>query len=345
MKQNYETGRILSLSSSCLTRGSTKQQCRMDTGIKCQYDRRIEYGRSMVEMLGTLAIIGVLSVGGIMGYSYGMDLYRANTIMNDIMLRAVDSISQFNVTGDVNLSEWPTITAGKYTIGLENDTIGIQVSGLPKRLCEMVFDGMINNATVKIGTTEYDTATDDVCGDTNTMVFYVDDAAGSTTEETTTTTTEPPCKSDNCPCTSNDECNTDQYCAPTAPTCTEAFPDGAPGICKKLDFNEHTIIVDGVSEKWWISNSKISHNEAIYACARYGGMISGYDIIENWNGYTAFFSANKRGQLLYEAIGAGDAILMVNEKEGCGGFFLNVAASYVTGGAYSDRSYRAICYK
>ncbi len=51
--------------------------------------RMSESGRSMVEMLGTLAIIGVLSIGGIMGYSYGMDKYRANQTINDIMLKMV----------------------------------------------------------------------------------------------------------------------------------------------------------------------------------------------------------------------------------------------------------------
>ncbi|MBO7258085.1 MAG: hypothetical protein J6V11_04005, partial [Alphaproteobacteria bacterium] len=51
-------------------------------------------GRSMVEMLGVLAIIGVLSIGGIMGYSYGMDKYRANEIINQIMLRAIDLMTQ-----------------------------------------------------------------------------------------------------------------------------------------------------------------------------------------------------------------------------------------------------------
>ena len=39
-----------------------------------------ESGRSMVEMLGVLAIIGVLSVGGIAGYTMAMNKYRANEI-------------------------------------------------------------------------------------------------------------------------------------------------------------------------------------------------------------------------------------------------------------------------
>ena len=37
-----------------------------------------ENGRSMVEMLGVLAIIGVLSVGGIAGYTMAMNKYKAN---------------------------------------------------------------------------------------------------------------------------------------------------------------------------------------------------------------------------------------------------------------------------
>ena len=37
-----------------------------------------EIGRSMIEMLGVLAIVGVLSVGGIAGYSKAMLTYRSN---------------------------------------------------------------------------------------------------------------------------------------------------------------------------------------------------------------------------------------------------------------------------
>ena len=41
-----------------------------------------EGGRSMIEMLGVLAIIGVLSVGGIAGYTTAMRSYKANEIIN-----------------------------------------------------------------------------------------------------------------------------------------------------------------------------------------------------------------------------------------------------------------------
>ena len=35
-------------------------------------------GRSMIEMLGVLAVVGVLSVGDIAGYSKAMRMYKSN---------------------------------------------------------------------------------------------------------------------------------------------------------------------------------------------------------------------------------------------------------------------------
>ena len=46
--------------------------------------KKTESGRSMVEMLGVLAIIGVLSVGGIAGYSLSMRRHRANGIVDAV---------------------------------------------------------------------------------------------------------------------------------------------------------------------------------------------------------------------------------------------------------------------
>ena len=49
----------------------------LDTPIKSECDSLCA-GRSMVEMLGVLAIIGVLSVGAIAGYSKAMNKYKLN---------------------------------------------------------------------------------------------------------------------------------------------------------------------------------------------------------------------------------------------------------------------------
>lgn len=45
-----------------------------------------EAGRSMIEMLGVLAIIGVLSVGGIAGYTKAMNKYRINKVVDQVTM-------------------------------------------------------------------------------------------------------------------------------------------------------------------------------------------------------------------------------------------------------------------
>ncbi len=50
---------------------------------------KIESGRSMVEMLGVLAIIGVLSVGGIAGYQAAVTKIRLNKFQNFLNFRSL----------------------------------------------------------------------------------------------------------------------------------------------------------------------------------------------------------------------------------------------------------------
>ena len=50
------------------------------------FEIKNQNGRSMIEMLGVLAIIGVLSVGGIAGYSKAMSKYRINKTIEQISL-------------------------------------------------------------------------------------------------------------------------------------------------------------------------------------------------------------------------------------------------------------------
>ena len=58
-----------------------------------------QYGRSMVEMLGVLAIIGVLSVGAIAGYSKAMMKYKLNKqaeAVNLLIANAMQTSSQLS---------------------------------------------------------------------------------------------------------------------------------------------------------------------------------------------------------------------------------------------------------
>ena len=75
-----------------------------------------ENGRSMIEMLGVLAIIGVLSVGGIAGYSKAMSKYRTNKMIDQAtmlitnirtMFAQQQSYAQLNNSRAVNLALVP----------------------------------------------------------------------------------------------------------------------------------------------------------------------------------------------------------------------------------------------
>ncbi len=83
--------------------------------------RTNESGRSMVEMLGVLAIIGVLSVGGIAGYTMAMNRYRSNEIIDMANKLAVVAFSARETyaamhNGDSNGFTPPSLTtSGLYT--------------------------------------------------------------------------------------------------------------------------------------------------------------------------------------------------------------------------------------
>ena len=54
------------------------------------FHRKTQSGRSMIEMLGVLAIIGVLSIAALSGFSYAMNRHKANETIHDVMLRATN---------------------------------------------------------------------------------------------------------------------------------------------------------------------------------------------------------------------------------------------------------------
>lgn len=65
-----------------------------------------EQGRSMIEMLGVLAIVGVLSVGGIAGYSKAMNKFKTNKLIDQVNMISTNIrtlySSQRNYTGLTN---------------------------------------------------------------------------------------------------------------------------------------------------------------------------------------------------------------------------------------------------
>ncbi len=62
----------------------------MTKQLKKQIQNQAQQGRSMIEMLGVLAIIAILSIGGIVGYKLAMNYYQADQIANEINLMRND---------------------------------------------------------------------------------------------------------------------------------------------------------------------------------------------------------------------------------------------------------------
>lgn len=56
---------------------------------------KAQSGRTMMEMLGVLAIVGLLSAGGIAGYSFAMQKYKTNVLIDKVHTMAQQARSLY----------------------------------------------------------------------------------------------------------------------------------------------------------------------------------------------------------------------------------------------------------
>ena len=69
----------------------TERESKMTRQFKKQIQNQSQSGRSMVEMLGVLAIIAILSIGGIVGFRLAMNYYQANQIAHEMNIMRTDA--------------------------------------------------------------------------------------------------------------------------------------------------------------------------------------------------------------------------------------------------------------
>jgi len=114
-----------------------------------QSKKHIQSGRSMIEMLGVLAIVGVLSAGGIAGYSMAMQSYKTTQLIEKTQLIAqtarvvykgkYDGISIQNLINSGKISDKSNPFGGDFVIA--NSTWGpgmmffIRLGALPSETC------------------------------------------------------------------------------------------------------------------------------------------------------------------------------------------------------------------
>ena len=116
-----------------------------------------ESGRSMVEMLGVLAIIGVLSVGGIAGYTTAMNKHRANQILNGASVRAIVVSTQIQRgSAAPTLGEFTDNEVGGATFtGLANwnkDTdkrFSLTLTGVDEKICTQMRASVGQNSIIR----------------------------------------------------------------------------------------------------------------------------------------------------------------------------------------------------
>ena len=145
-----------------------------------------EKGRSMVEMLGVLAVIGVLSVGGIMGYKYGMMKYRVNETINELNIMAnTYGVQMQQMTEEQTLptegellSEENAVTRMGYgyeVLGFDNH-FEIALFNVPNPECEQLQKtGWELPYEIKA-----ETVTAESCGE---LVYYIDNGLTGTLTE------------------------------------------------------------------------------------------------------------------------------------------------------------------
>ena len=163
-----------------------------------KYFKKAEHGRSMVEMLGVLAVIGVLSIGGIAGYTFAMNKYRSNQILNEVNI-ASHSLATMLMT---NEREAMTLTLGNpydegfigterlefnYGCGrdatvdgdcsIEETGYWMTISKVPEKLCRSIMDTSRHIAYLidqRVNDVSSDTGGSCLEGNFNQIAFFFD---------------------------------------------------------------------------------------------------------------------------------------------------------------------------
>ena len=342
-----------------------------------------ECGRSVVEILGVLAIMGVLSVGSVMGYTYGMNKYRSNKTSQDINLCMLSLMTSSHSSGATEApNEWKEETLYPMSIIQEgsNGKSAVSVSGVPQEVCDILFDDLIGVYPIKVGEISYTETADNVCSEINDMLFYLPQGVTSADQEkelqkcgasvctvcqTCDTTTETCvaapkytikcmaetvsgwCVNGECQADACAACGPNQYCGDSNASSVNARPSS----CKDLKFKEVVL-----GEKTYLySEDKLSWWDSKSACVALNKkMVSIDEIVTgvDWSkagtaGYYRGATLNAIGIGLQEKIGESNWIWSDTFCSGCSSpafFGVNMKDGYIGTGSRNSASRFAVCY-
>ena len=147
-----------------------------------------EQGRSMIEMLGVLAIVGVLSVGGIAGYSKAMAKFKTNKVIDQVNMLSTNIRTMFSSqrtfnglnntlsnSAGITPAEMITSTPGEIVNGFggKASVLAVPHNGGLDQGYVIAFDSIPKAACVTMATTDWG-------GDVGSGFAYFEVVAGGT---------------------------------------------------------------------------------------------------------------------------------------------------------------------
>ena len=178
-------------------------------------------GRSMVEMLGVLAIIGMLSIGALIGVKFAFDGVKANNLLNDVRLYAAAithndydlDTQEFNPSTEFAFwAEW---------IEERNVVFAVNAEEVPKGVCNSAKNKAKNEYIVQINGTENGN-----CNDENNQIKFIMNGQDICSKNCPTTCCDGVC------CPSNEHTCVDGKCY-LAGDCEEDQNACGAGCCDK----------------------------------------------------------------------------------------------------------------
>ncbi len=135
-------------------------------------------GRSMIEMLAVLAIIGVLSIAALVGFTYAMNKHRANETIYDVMLRGTNvPMVDENYASKPSGYEFrfPDLPAGTYYPMTTKKDAGssyyVEATGVTYRVCEMILKMNPTDIDQIVVNNSVNTGDSDICGTTDGLAM------------------------------------------------------------------------------------------------------------------------------------------------------------------------------
>ena len=190
--------------------------------------KRSQKGRSMVEMLGVLAIVGVLSVGGVYGYGVAMKKHKANELLHQASMLATTVSAQILTDKPLNVQDFGDSKYGTFgtPTQVNAEQFTMQITGMDEAVCEQMekmAGGMVRQAE---------------CNDTTLTLTYNNNLS-SDKVSADYNGDEDGCKDSGRKYCDNDSCiPSSEECPVTGPTCpTGTTTEGAGGYATTLADN------------------------------------------------------------------------------------------------------------